>query len=366
VLLHETYSRLRSIPVTVVTEPRERTPEDAALAGLIEHRIRGTHWGVSNSSALLRHWRTAVLLRRLNSNNRSIVHCARALPEGVAAWMSRRLGGPRYTCWAHGEDLALAKGSRELAMLTNRVYRGASVAIANSRNTASILHDMGIAPHHVRIVYPGVDIRRFSPTVDGTDVRRQYAPNGETLLLSVGRLQRRKGHDTTIRALAGLSKRSRHVRYVIAGNGEERGYLEQLAADLGVRDSVIFAGEISADLLPSLYRACDIFVLPNRVEQGDIEGFGIVFLEAASSGKPAIGGNSGGVPEAIEDGVTGLLVSGPDPAELGQTIERLMNDSNARERMGHDGRQRAQRSFTWDIAAQKILDIHRELGSSRN
>ncbi len=258
----------------------------------------------------------------------------------------------------------MAERSRELTVLTQRVYRSAALAIANSKNTASILQRFGVPARRIRIVYPGVDVQRFTPDIDGRSVRRQFAPKGETLILSVGRLQRRKGHDTTIRAIAALRERSVNVRYVIVGDGEDLRYLQDLASTLGVADSVVFAGEISADQLPAFYSACDVFVLANRIEQGDIEGFGIVFLEAASAGKPSIGGRSGGVPEAVADGETGLLVSGTDVPELAAAIERLAGDHTVRERMGRQGRDRARRSFTWQAAAQHMLELHGELGAS--
>jgi phosphatidylinositol alpha-1,6-mannosyltransferase len=176
--------------------------------------------------------------------------------------------------------------------------------------------------------------------------------------LSVGRLQRRKGHDNAIRAVASLREELPNLRYVIAGDGEERARLEQLAADLQVEDSVFFAGTVSAEELPAFYAACDVFVLPNRVdEDGDLEGFGIVFLEAAASGKPVIGGDSGGVPEAVERDVTGLLVDGANVAAVSAAIQHLATSEPCRRRLGTAGRARVERCFSWDRAAHTISDL---------
>src|SRR5262249_32016510 len=151
---------------------------------------------------------------------------------------------------------------------------------------------------------------------------------------TVGRLQRRKGHDLTIETLAALKPALPHLRYVIVGEGEERARLEALVAHHGLSDRVTFAGAVAAEELPSYYAAADIFVHPNRVDAGDVEGFGIVFLEAAATGLPTIGGNSGGVPEAIEGDVTGLLVDGTDVNELAIAVRRLAESATLRREMG--------------------------------
>ena len=127
----------------------------------------------------------------------------------------------------------------------------------------------------------------------------------------------------------------------------------------GLESAVTFAGKVDDDLLPQLYAACDIFALPNRNDHGDIEGFGIVFMEAAASCRPTIGGNTGGVPEAVKEGETGLLVSGTDSAELVEVVRRLAGSPELRARLGAAGRKRVLREFTWDHAAARLAELHR-------
>jgi phosphatidylinositol alpha-1,6-mannosyltransferase len=247
------------------------------------------------------------------------------------------------------------------------VYAGASVIFANSKNTRRMLLDLGVDAERVDIVYPGVDTERFRPDIDASEIRRHVAPHGETVLLSVGRFQARKGHDLVIQAVRTLTRWGyRSLRYVIVGDGQERSRLEALVDQCGVREFVTFRGEVSAELLPKYYAACDIFVLPNRIEQTDVEGFGIVFLEAAASGKPAIGGTTGGVPEAVANDVSGLLVNGTDVEELASTIARLMDDEPLRRNLGAAGRARAVRDFRWDCAAQRVGMAHRRNGVARS
>ena len=341
VLFGEIYSRVE-MPVAVLSEG-----------------VAMPDYGIRNPRSLWTYVRLALKLRGF-SHRVAMIHCGRALPEGFAAWLSRRIGGPRYACWAHGEDIASALTSRELTLLMRRVYAGAEVTFCNSVNTRRMLLELGIAADRLEIVYPGVNTERFRPDIDATELRQRLAPRGDTLLLSVGRHQSRKGHDLMIQAVGHLTRQGRtSLRYVIVGDGPERARLEALVDQCGVRDYVTFVGEVSAELLPQYFAACDVFVLPNRIEQADVEGFGIVFLEAAAAGKPAIGGNSGGVPEALADGVSGLLVSGTDAEELARTVARLIDSEALRRSLGEAGRARAVREFSWESAAARVSAAHR-------
>jgi phosphatidylinositol alpha-1,6-mannosyltransferase len=277
---------------------------------------------------------------------------------------ARWLGGPRYVCWAHGEDLITALSSRELTWLTRAILRSSSATFANSRNTAGLLADFGVSAERIHVVYPAVDAARFHPGIDGSEVRRRYASSTDVLLLSVGRLQRRKGHDMAIRALAQLKDELPHVRYVIAGDGEERARLERMVRECGLSERVFFAGIVADGDLPAYYAASDVFLLPNRVDDdGDIEGFGIVFLEAAACGKPVIGGDSGGVPEAVERDVTGLLVDGASPDAVAAAIHDLATSPERRQALGAAGRARARDAFSWQRAAETVSALQAQLAA---
>ncbi len=124
-----------------------------------------------------------------------------------------------------------------------------------------------------------------------------------------------------------------------------------------------FLGEVPDGDLPRYYAACDMFLLPNRIDDGDVEGFGIVFLEAAATGRPAIGGRTGGVPEAVVDEETGLLVSGTDVGELAAAIQDLASSKDKRQAMGAAGRERVCRAFTWERAAAEVSAVHAEVAA---
>ncbi len=165
----------------------------------------------------------------------------------------------------------------------------------------------------------------------------------------------------TIKALPALLKTVPRLRYIIVGDGGERENLRALVAQLHLDSVVQFEGAVDDDALPAYFSACDVFVLPTRVEAYDFEGFGIVYLEAAAAGKPSIGGRNGGVPEAVAEHETGMLVSGESVDELAGVLQTLCASEDVRRRMGEAGRARALRDFTWEKAAAAVSAIHRGL-----
>jgi phosphatidylinositol alpha-1,6-mannosyltransferase len=360
-LLSNVYRRLSAVRVTVLTDEVPGAPTRSSENGLtvIRQPMRAPSWGLLRPAGLRFHLRQAGVLRRLSANTPAIIHCARALPEGVGAWLATRTTRGPYLCWAHGEEVAFARGSRELSFLMRRVHKHAAALIANSRNTAAMLTSAGARPDSIEVVYPGVDARRFRPGLHGAaDLRARLLAGADILALTVGRLQRRKGHDLVLEALAGIDRRELSIRYVIVGDGEERERLEAMVERLQIPGSVRFAGAVPVDELPMYYAAADIFVHPNRVEGADVEGFGIVFLEAGAAGLPVIAGDSGGVPEAVADGETGLLVSGTSVDQLRDTLTRLARSPDLRRTLGAAGRARAERQFSWEQAASRVTAIH--------
>lgn len=356
-LFANVYGRIGGRRVVVLTHG-DRAGTDAASGSMTVQRrpMRTPHWGLIHPAGLAGHLRLAVRLRRLTRAGPVVVHAGRVLPEGLRAWLARRAGGPPYVCWAHGEEINYARASRELTLLMPRVYRGAAAILANSRNTARLLEAFGAPPDRIHVVHPGVDSSRFRPDAPGAGaVRARLAGDGDVVLLTVGRLQRRKGHDLVLRALAELDAAA--VRYVVVGDGDERARLERLTDELGLRGRVRFEGIVPGDALPAYYAAADVFVHPNRLDHHDFEGFGLVFVEAAASGLPVVGGATGGVPEAINEGVNGLLVGGEDASELAAALSGLIRSPDRRRAMGRAGREWAAR-FTWERAAAEVAAVH--------
>jgi phosphatidylinositol alpha-1,6-mannosyltransferase len=366
VLYENVYSRLQDYATAVVTDSDTSPGPDGDQRGVHVYRrsFRTKRWGVLGSGQLRDHWRTLRALRSVPFGPQTLIHSARALPEGVSIMLGIPFHRRRYLCWAHGEELTTAALSREFTFLIRRSFCAAAAVLSNSHNTRRLLEEFGVPRERIAVVHPGVDVNRFTPETDGTSIRQRYAPHGETLLVTIARLQRRKGHDHAIQALPLLRKDCPHVRYLIVGDGEERPYLEALAKEYGVQDCVSFTGKVPEDDLPAYYAAADVFLHPNRIFEADSEGFGIVFLEAQATGKPVVGGRTGGVPETMIEGETGLLVSGEDVAETAAVLRRLVEDKELRARMGAAGRRLVATQFSWEKAARVVEEVHRRVVES--
>src|SRR5258707_1319681 len=163
VLLHGIYSRMSGYDIAVLTHGSEPEARPTVLDGMAVYRrpMTSGQWGIVGLRPLRERVRLAMQMRRILRTRHGTVHCARALPEGLSALLAYVFGGAPYVCWAHGEELATARSSRELTMLTRWVYRLSRTAIANSRNTAAMLEGYGIPPSKIRVVHPAVDAERF-------------------------------------------------------------------------------------------------------------------------------------------------------------------------------------------------------------
>jgi phosphatidylinositol alpha-1,6-mannosyltransferase len=180
------------------------------------------------------------------------------------------------------------------------------------------------------------------------------AADSGKLILSVGRLSRRKGFDQVIQALPALIQAGLDIQYVLIGIGEDYDYLFDLARKHGVAERVHLLGHVSADDLPRWYNACDVFAMPNREINGDTEGFGMVFIEAAACAKTVVAGTAGGTGAAVVDGVTGLRVDSNEAAMVTSALRYLLDDPLLVLRMGEAGLVRAQAEFAWERVADKM------------
>ncbi len=286
-----------------------------------------------------------------------VVHGARALPEGLVAWAMARLLRKPLVVYCHGEELTTwGRGNKFRTMLW--VYRHADANIANSEYTLEEMVRLGVRRESITLIYPGVDTTRFRPGLPCDDLAQAIGlRNGQRLILSVGRLVRRKGFDQVIRALPDLIASGLDVHYALIGIGEDWDYLNGLARELGVSERLHLLGHVSPEDLPRWYNACDVFVMANREINGDTEGFGMVFLEAAACGKPAIAGDAGGTGAAVVDGVTGYRVDGTDLAALTRTLASLFGDADLAAGLGQAGLLRATEDFSWDAVAARTYAL---------
>ena len=262
------------------------------------------------------------------------------------------------TIMLHGRELLLkpwrtvapAQGGYDL------VRRGtlarADRLLANSEFTAGLARELGARSDRLRVTHCGTDPARFAPR-DAGPLRSRLGLGSRPVLLSITRLVRRKGLDSVLAALGSVREAYPDVVYVVAGDGPDGERLRARAAELGVSDCVRFAGAVSDEELPLWYALGDVFVLPARSEPPDVEGFGIVFLEAAAAERPVVAARAGGVPDAVADGVSGVLVAPDDPRALSGALVALLGDPARRAELGRRGRERVLASFSWDHVAER-------------
>ena len=254
----------------------------------------------------------------------------------------------------HGIDVWEPLGGlRRLAL------RHANLVLAPSRDTADhVASEQGVARERIRVLPWSLDPQFEALLTPGSQnaLPREF-PKGR-VILTVGRwlaTERYKGMDTLITALPRLLTQRPDVQLVLAGAGDDRAWLEELAEQSGVNRHVHFLSGLNYSELAACYSACEIFALPSRGE-----GFGLVYLEAMACGKPVIGGTHGGAPEIIEDGITGYLVPHGDTIQLATSIEALLADPTHAKEMGARGRQRAEYQFRFHDFAKSLKKILRD------
>jgi phosphatidylinositol alpha-1,6-mannosyltransferase len=281
------------------------------------------------------------------------------LPVGEAA---RIVGGFRrvpYSVIVHGMDLALALGGGALKRRRARmVLAGAAHVVANSEYTARLAEQAGAKRGRIIVVRPSPHYPltvHVEPGASGRERADLGLPEGAFMLLASGRLVARKGFGDVVRAVAQLAPQLPRLRLVIAGDGPERAALEGLAAELGLGATVQFTGAVDEARMIRLFAACDAFVMAPKSLGPDVEGFGIVYLEAGLFGKPVVGTRSGGVPEAVCHEETGLLVEPSNPEELAAAVRRLHDDPELSRRLGDAGRRRVLAEFGWARQARPLM-----------
>ena len=308
--------------------------------------------------------RTAMLAR---STNAEFIWCGNIKPAGYPAkWTRERIGTP-FGMLLHGGDLLILQHQIHQSGIKRRAARGllgsAAVLVANSEWTRdrclTLLGelDLDTSPERVRVVPLGADRDFFRPGIDTRDVRARYGLDGGRWLLSVARLTRHKGIDTALRALADIRDRHPDVRYAVVGEGEYQPALEVQAKELGLADRVRFLAGVPDRDLPALYNCAEIYLGVSRLLEQRVEGFGISLCEASACGVPIVAGRSGGIPEAVRDGETGILVEAESAEAVGSALTRLLDDGLLRSRMGAAGRRDVERYYNWDRVTADLVTI---------
>ncbi len=302
------------------------------------------------------------LARRIAADHRpEVVVLGASWPLGELAGPLRRDLGVPVVALAHGLEAGLAGAG--LGRLVRRATRDLAALTTISDWTEQRLRPH-LAAQRVRRVPPGVDVGVFTPHVDGTLLREAWGvPPGAPLVGCISRLVPRKGQDTLLEVWPELRRRHPDAHLVLAGEGPLAGRLAERAARLGPDAGVALPGRLSWEELPAAHAALDLFAMPCRTRMAgtDVEGLGIVYLEAQASAVPAIAGRSGGAPEAVRDGETGAVVDGDDPRAVLAELDRWLSDRGRRERAGRAGRAWVERAWSWERIAADFADLLEEV-----
>lgn len=287
-----------------------------------------------------RWWPLVGICHRLKQDA-SCLFISHLLPVGTAAMISRWFGGPKYVVLCHGLDIRLASATPWRTRLARAILRSASTIIANSQMTADeIQKTFGFK---AQVITPAVFERSFPSHEDAR--KRLGIEEDEHVILAVGRLVERKGFGMLLTAAQHLPP-SDKIRIVFIGRGPEEANLVELAKKVSHR--VQFVGQTSDEHVNEWYAAANVFCLPVQDDPTDIEGFGIVFLEAALAGLPVVAGRVGGVPEAVVDHQTGLLVDSSQSKDVARALMILLGDKAKQEAFGEAGRKRVLSDFRWE------------------
>jgi phosphatidylinositol alpha-1,6-mannosyltransferase len=248
-----------------------------------------------------------------------------------------------YVIIGHGSEFL--EQSRVRMQLLKAVYRNCRIAFLNSEYTKKLFTDLRLYGTKIRRLTLGADHELYDPQ---TATAKDIGARGRFVVLTVSSLNPRKDHETVLEAIRILKDKYEDLLYVIVGSGGHRPHIERKIEDLGLLENVKLAGFVATEELPDYYAACDVFVLNSSIaDNGDVEGFGIVLIEANLMGKPVIGTRGSGMEEAIEDEKSGLLVPMKNPEETAKALEYFYLNPDKKEEMGRYGRERALRHFTW-------------------
>ena len=254
-----------------------------------------------------------------------------------------------YVVALHGHEV---QSRKRKSIIKKMNY--ASALIPGSTYTGNHFKELGVNPSLITVINHGT-----IPIIkNNIDIRAKYKLEGKLIILTMARLIKHKGQDHLLKSLPKILEKIPNAHYLMVGDGPDRAYLENLAFnELNLRNNVTFAGAISNENVAPYYYDCDIYAMISRQYKNAVEGFGIAFLEAAYAGKAAVGGDSGGIPDAVEHNHTGILVDPNDLNEIATAIIDLLQNENKRTKYGENGKNRVLKGFTWEKVAQTYANL---------
>ncbi|MBI1299291.1 glycosyltransferase [bacterium] len=330
-------------------------PQNANIFQQLIHRVL--------SPTLLKTWHYFKPVHALLQQEKfDIIQCGTLRMAFVACLIKMTTGVP-YTIYIHGDEILMGEHWRTKIgdrLLRNPVLNNSDAIFAISEFTKQLMLQWPIEKDRVIRIPAGADlVEEATVQPEAFQLARTLGIENKSILLSVSRLVQHKGHEQVVRALPQVIKRVPNLVYLIVGRGPSEGSLKRLVQELQLEQHVQFLGYVPTNELPLYYQLCNSFIQTSLdlSHQRRIEGFGLVFLEANAWAKPVIGGRSGGIPDAIVDGVTGLLVDPTNVDEIAQAIITLLTDPNYAQDLGRNGKKRVEMEMNWDQTNKKVRQV---------
>ncbi|MFA5118292.1 MAG: glycosyltransferase family 4 protein [Candidatus Omnitrophota bacterium] len=273
-------------------------------------------------------------------------------------FLMKMLFGKRYGNVYHGDvdspSIRLKSDPLKRILMHHCCFVITNSAFAQDR----LMRKFSYPRERISILHPGVDSDKFKPSGDGVEeLRKKLGLEGKKIIMTISRLEKRKGQDMVVRSLPEIVAADKDVVYLLIGDGPYKSEVETIIQETKMQAYVRSFGYVRANELTLYYNLCDIFIMPNReLEDGDAEGFGIVFIEAGSCGKPVVAGRCNGALDAVEDGISGMLVDPYDPRDIAAKVSLLLKDDELRARLGENGRKRILERFQWDSNIKHFKD----------
>jgi phosphatidyl-myo-inositol dimannoside synthase len=302
---------------------------------------------------LLAIWQLYKIIRQKKIDHIIVGHI---LPLGTVTYFLTRFMCRPYTVILHGMDLTYALKTSRKERVTKKILTSAEHIVCASSYTAELTKKFlpNEQPAKIQVVNPGIDISIKPDAKLAEELKLKHHLSGKIILLSLGRLVKRKGVDNVIRALPEILQSSPNLFYIVAGDGPDKIYLKELARGV---ENIIFLGSITEEEKWAWLNLCDIFITVSRDIAGDFEGFGIVYLEAGLAGKPVIAGASGGISDAVQSAYSGIIVDPENIDRIAGAVIGLTQDAKLRIKLGEQGRERVIKEFNWQKQINRIYNV---------
>jgi len=332
------------------------------LGNKITRKIGNILWSGSGFDSIVLKETFNLLLKQSLKKQIKVIHCGH-IRAGLTGFIFKKLFNIPYFINIHGLEINLPlykPGPRKKYL--EKILKNADKIFSSSQQTKNICTKYGVKPGKVVVIPLGVDLEKFNTQTSGDNIRKRYNLTDKKVIFSVSRLVKRKGFDQVIKSLPEVIKKIPNCVYLLAGNGSDKSRLTNLIKKYNLQNRVIFSGQVKESELGQFYAAADLFAMPSReLADGDVEGFGIVYLEAAACAKPVVAGDSGGIRDAVIHNQTGLIVNPNKTQEIAQAIIRLLENEELSNRLGQAGRKRVEQEYNWPKTIEKILIAEKEL-----